>query len=286
MNYLKRRYLTYLVIFFIALNLDFLLPRIAPGNAAVILASNTKFSAESAKPIVARLGLDKPIQVQYFDFLKNIFATWPPYFGVSYGFPGQTVTGIFFQKLPWTLILILSSLALSIVLAYGVTAITSLRRGGKAEAGSLYTSVVFHAIPLFWIGMIFIYVFGVWLNWAPIYGNVGFEPGTGLNYVSAVVVHAILPVTVLTLAVFGHNYILLRASTQEVLRSDYVTAAKTRGLKGRLIATRYILRNSMLPLVSILSFSMANLLSLVCCCGRSVRVPRCRRRNHRRAEQP
>ena len=120
-----------------------------------------------------------------------------------------------------------------------------------------------HAIPIYWFSMILVWVFALTLGWFPLFGSTSFLPGTGLSFVVFVVSHAFLPIMALSLAVFGHNYLVLRGSVQEVLKSDYVVAAKTRGLKNRVISTGYVLRNSMLPIVSILSYNIATIVSLL-----------------------
>ena len=136
-----------------------------------------------------------------------------------------------------------------------------MRRGGKFELGSLYSSIFFWSIPAFWIGIVLIWVFGVSLHWLPVYGNIGFNPGSGVNYVYSLVTHAALPIATLTLVIFGQSYMLLRGAAQDVLKSDYVIAAKSRGLSDNSISNGYILRNSLLPLISLLGYSIASIIS-------------------------
>jgi peptide/nickel transport system permease protein len=111
--------------------------------------------------------------------------------------------------------------------------------------------------------MILIWVFAVTARWLPVFGNIDFNPGTGLDYARSVITHAILPIITLTAVIFGQNYFVLRGAAQEALKSDYVLAAKSRGLKDRTIAFGYVLRNSLLPVVSLLGYSLASLMSAV-----------------------
>ena len=111
--------------------------------------------------------------------------------------------------------------------------------------------------------MILIWVFSITLGWLPVFGNSAFNPGSGLSYIGLVAVHAILPILTLTAVVFGQNYFVLRGAAQEALKSDYVLTAKSRGLKDRTIAFGYVLRNSLLPVVSLLGYSLASLISAV-----------------------
>jgi peptide/nickel transport system permease protein len=263
MDFLRRRILISIIVFFVAINLDFILPRLVPGNAAQIFASGTKLPQEAVQLLSARFGLNQPVYVQYLLFLKGIFLTWPPDFGVSYQFYPQTVSCLILIRLPWTVLLIVSSLFLSFQIGYLLAALSSLRRGSKLEFGSLYTSILLWATPAFWIGMILIWTFGVYLGWLPIFGNVDFGLGWGPQFVYSVFIHAILPIATLTLVVFGQNYFILRGAAQETLKSDYVFTAKARGLRKRVVAFGYVLRNSLIPSMSLLGYSIANLISAV-----------------------
>src|SRR5579875_2048254 len=263
MDFIKRRILVSLIVFFVAVNLDFILPRMVPGNAAEIFASGTKFSPADVLLLEQRFGLNQPLYVQYFLFLKGIFGTWPPFFGISYNYYPLTVSGIIGIRLPWTLLLVSASLLLSFLISYILAAVSTFKRGGKFEYGSLYSSIVLWSIPGFWIGLVLIWIFSVMLGWLPVFGNVDFNSGTGIDYIRSVLVHAILPVITLTAIVFGQDYFLLRSAALRELRSDYVVAAESRGLNRRTLAMGYVLRNALLPLVSLLGYLIAILVSAV-----------------------
>jgi peptide/nickel transport system permease protein len=262
MKFLARRIITYVAIIFVAFNIDFFLPRLGPLTAADVFASNLVFAPQQRVLIAQRLGLNQPILTQYITNLKDIFATWPPYFGISYS-NGQSVTYMFAQRLPWTLLLILSSFFLSLALALAVTTLVSLKRGGKLEGSSLYTAVSLHSIPIYWTSMVLLAVFAVSLKWFPVFGNTSFNSLSGIPYVVSVLRHAALPIIVLTLSLFGQSFLLLRGSVQEVLRNDYVQTARLRGLPNRIIAWGYVVRNSLLPFVSLSAFSVAGLVGRV-----------------------
>ncbi len=263
MEFLKKRILISIVAFFAALNLDFILPRLVPGSAAQIFASGSKVPAVTVKLLEARFGLNQPVYVQYYLYLTNIFGSWPPYFGVSFQFYPQDVTTLIGDRIVWTVILVISSLFLSFAISYLLAGLSSIRRGGKLEFSSVFGSIALWATPAFWIGMILIWTFGVSLSLLPISGNIDFNPGSGISYLGSVIRHAILPVITLTAVVFGQNYFILRGAAQEALKSDYVIAAKVRGLRNRVIAFGYIMRNSLLPVTALLGYSIASLLSAV-----------------------
>ena len=264
MEYIRRRILTYIAVFLVALNVDFALPRIAPGNASQIITAGG--SAEQGLQIALRaqkFGLSQPIYVQYYQYLQSIFATWPPNLGVSYFYYPQTVMSIFLGRIGWTMLLILSSLFLSFIIAYAMAAVSSQKRGGKFETAAEYGSIALQATPVYWVAMILLWVFAVDFAVFPYFGSVDIKVGPGFAYVGSVIWHSVLPVAAMTASILGENYLILRGSVQDVLKSDYVLLAKTRGIRDRVISTGYILRNSLLPLVSLLTFSLASLISRV-----------------------
>lgn len=263
LRYLVKRALSYVVVFFVALNLDFAIPRLAPGSAVGILASGSRFAPEAAKLLVQRFGLDQPVTVQYVDFIKNIFATWPPFLGLSYEYYPQPVITLIATRVTWTMLLVIPSLFLSFFLAYLMTALSSQKRGGRTERGFLYAAITMHAIPIYWTAMTLLWVFAVWLGWLPEFGNVAFGNLSGWQFVQSVAYHMVLPLVALSLSPLGELYLLLRGSTQEVLQSDYVVAAKIRGLSGKTLAFSYIVRNSLLPIISITAYSFSAFISRV-----------------------
>jgi peptide/nickel transport system permease protein len=265
LRFIVRRLVTYVFVLLIVVNLGFFLGRAPPGNAAMsqVVGAGSHGGANAVQIVEQRYGLNLPLANQYYIYLKGIFGTFPPNLGTSYMFFPSSVASLFYERIGWSMLLIITSLFLSLGWAYGLAAATALRRAGKFELGSLYTAVTVHAIPVYWFSMILVWVFALTLGWFPVFGAVSFNAGGGLSFVYSAFRHAFLPVIALSLAVFGHNYLLLRGSVQEVLRSDYVIAAKTRGLKNRVVATGYVLRNSMLPLVSVLSYNIATVVSLL-----------------------
>jgi peptide/nickel transport system permease protein len=262
LHYLRNRIITYVAVWLVALNLAFIIPRLAPGTAAEILANNGRLPAETVALLTHRFGLDKPVGVQYILYLKSIFLTFPPDFGFSFQYYPQSATSMFFQRLPASLLLMAVSFSLAFLMSYFATAFTAMRRGGKFEAGALYSSILFHSTPAFWTSMVLISVFAVSIKLFPLYGLVD-PTATGLNYVLNLIWHLVLPTVALTVTLFGQMYLLLRGSTQQVLGNDYVKAAIGRGLRQRIVATKYILRNSLLPVVSLFSFSFGELISII-----------------------
>jgi peptide/nickel transport system permease protein len=262
LRFLARQIIKSLVAFVAILNLDFFLPRLIPGSAADVLAAGYGgVPVQVVQSITARLGLGQPLYVQYILYLKGIFTNCPPYFGVSYAFYPYTATYLVWLRLPFTLLLIAASFQLATMISFFLAMMSSLRRGGKFEFGSMYSSIIFWATPPFWMGLLLIWIFGVILKWLPVFGTSDFTSTSTSAYLLSVGVHLVLPVVTLTAATFGFQYLILRGTYQEVLKSDFVVAAKARGLRNRLIASGYVLRNSMLPLISLLGYTVSFMVS-------------------------
>lgn len=262
MRFIVKRILAAVVVLFVVINLDFFLPRLVPGNAAELLAVGRALPAGVVRVAEARLGLNQPLYMQYYIYMKGIFTNWPPFFGYSFTYFPTQVSTLIAERAPWTLLLVLTSVALAFSLSYVVAGLSSMRRGGKLEAASLYTSIAFWSVPSFWVGLVLIWIFGVTLGWFPFFGTVGFNPGSGLSYVFSVIMHLVLPVATLTIVMFGHFFFLLRGSVQEAVSSDYVLAAEARGVRQRVIVFGYVMRNSLLPIASLMGYFAANLVSI------------------------
>jgi peptide/nickel transport system permease protein len=261
-DFIKRRIVISIIVFFVALNLDFFLPRLVPGNAAEIFSGGTKLPAADVALLEQRFGLNQPLYTQYYLFMKGAFS-WPPSFGVSFTYYPTSVTQLIGERIPWTMLLVMTSFFLSFTISYFLAGMSAMRRGSKFEFASLYSSILFWSTPAFWIGMILIWVFAVSIGWFPVFGNISFNPGNGLGAVGSILLHAVLPILTLTAVVFGQSYFVLRGAAQEEVKSDYVLAAKSRGLATRTIAFDYVLRNSLLPVISLLGYSLASLISAV-----------------------
>lgn len=263
MEYLVKRAFTYIVVFVVVLNLIFILPRLVPGNAAEIFAASTFVPASAVQEIATRLGLNQPLAGQYITYLKNVFLTFPPYFGVSYAYYPATVSSLFGSRIGWTLLLILTSMGLAELWTYLLGALLALRRGGKFEMGSLYSMITLNSLPIFWLAMVLLYAGAIYTHVFPLSGNYAVTSAPGLAYYWSVTWHAILPVVVLALSFMGETFLLLRGSMQEVLKSDFVLTARSRGLSNWTVSSGYILRNSLLPLISVVSFAIAEMISRV-----------------------
>jgi peptide/nickel transport system permease protein len=264
MNFLVKRVIVSLIVFFAALNLDFFLPRFLPGNAADVFTGKV-FGAQEYQLVVHRLGLDLSLPQQYIHFMQSVFLNWPPFFGFSFQYYPEEVSNLILSRVGWTMGLLVVSLFLAIGVAFFVGAIGSIRRGGKLEFGSLYAAVLAWSTPAFFLGLALIWIFGVVLHVLPQFGVYGFNvtPGFTWDYFYSIIQHAILPVATMTSVIYGQSFIILRGATVQVLGNDYITAARARGIKESTIAFKYVLRNSLLPLVSLTGYAVAYVISVL-----------------------
>lgn len=260
LNYLRRRIVTYVAVFAVMLNLDFILPRIAPGNAVDALISGFSNPGVQRAILTNRFGLNQPILTQYYHYLQNVLTRFPPNFGFSFQFYPTSVSVLIETRLWWTIGLILVSLGLAFVIAYLMTVLSVIHRAGKTESSLAASAIFLHSTPAFFTGLLILWIFAMNLHWFPVFGKVSVGLQSS-SYVASVLWHAVLPVIVLTGSILGEYYLLLRGSVQEVIKADYVSAASLRGLSGFMVTTRYIMRNSLLPLVSVISFHFAGLIS-------------------------
>ena len=190
------------------------------------------------------MGLDRPLFVQYMDFLGNIIRLD---FGDSH-MTGQSARKVLFERLPATLQLAGAAFALSIVVGVPLGILSALKRDTIVDVFGKFFAVLGIAIPSFWLGIIFILLFGAILGWLPTYGRGGID-------------HFILPAFVLGWSGMAGMVRLGRSSMLEVLDSEYVKFARIKGLPERLVIYKHALKNSVIPLLTFSGLTLAGLLN-------------------------
>lgn len=208
----------------------------------------------------AQLGLDQPFPVQYFRFLQEAVQG---NFGVSYR-QGREVSEILMERAPATLELAAVSAVLAILLGIAFGVYTAIRRGGFVANFIMSTSLIGVSLPTFLIGILLIYLFSVELNWLPSFGrgevvqlgwwSTGLLTESGLKSL-------ILPS--ITLGLYQMTLImrLVRSEMLEVLRQDYIRFARARGLGDRTIHFRHALKNTMIPVVTIIGLQLGAIIA-------------------------
>lgn len=231
----------------------FLLANLMPGNAVLaMLSTDSPAPEELIKLRQGQLGLDQPVPVQYARWLSNVARG---NLGRSFQY-GDSVSTMIAQRIPATLELMLVTLMISIVLGVLLGTISALRQYSYLDYGMTFMGFAGISIPDFFMGMILIFVFALRLGWFPTSGMV--TPGAEFSLPDNLR-HIILPALALALVRTAVFMRYTRASVLEVAKNDYVRTAQAKGLERTLIIGRHILRNALIPVITVVGLNMAAL---------------------------
>jgi peptide/nickel transport system permease protein len=251
MRFVVRRLGFFALTLWAALTLNFLLPRMMPGDPALAMIANHKgvVSPQALKALEAQFGLNthQSLISQYFRYIGDV-ATGK--FGVSLTTqPGNSVGRIVLDAIPWTLGLVGVTTVLAFVLGTGIGIVSAWRRGGRLDSIMPPIFVIMTVVPYFWLGLVLILVFGVKLHWLPYFFTYDFTltPGFNWAFIGNVVEHAILPAFTLLITTIGTWILTMRNTMITTLAEDYVRMARAKGLPGNRIMLDYAARNAILP---------------------------------------
>ena len=238
--------------------LNFALVHLAPGDAADVLAGE----AGSATPqymaqLRQKFGLDQPLHVQLVGYLKQVLSL-----DLGYSFRhGMSVSELIATRLGPTLLLMLTVLVLSVGLGVLLGAIAARNLNRWRDNVISILAVLAYATPVFWAGLMLIVVFSVELGWFPVSGmeevaafNEGWARAIDIAH------HLVLPAITLTLFYLALYTRLMRASMLDQYTMDYVVTARAKGLTERQIAWRHVLRNAVLPVLTMAGVQIGALL--------------------------
>ncbi len=257
-SYLLRRIVRAIFVIWLVATLVFFMVRLMPGNPIQAytnkLIAEQGLSYEQAHAQAAALfqfDADKPLILQYFDYLAGLLRGD---MGNSLLSQSTTVMSKISAHLPWTLFSVGVSLIIAILIGLTFGMIMAYNRGGWFDHTVSIVGSIFHAIPNYLLALIIVIFFGVqWklFDYGSIIGHStpGVVPGFNLNFIQDTFYHAALPILTYVLTIFGTWALLMKSSTTQVLGEDYVTVAKARGLSSSRIASAYVGRNAILPLV-------------------------------------
>ncbi|HEX8011660.1 MAG TPA: ABC transporter permease [Casimicrobiaceae bacterium] len=238
--------------------LNFALVHLAPGDAAEVLAGEAgSATPEYMAQLRQKFGLDQPLYVQLVVYLKRVLTL-----DLGYSFrQGMSVSDLIVTRLGPTLLLMLTVLVLSVGLGVllGAVAARNLNRWRDNMISVL--AVLAYATPVFWAGLMLIVVFSVKLGWFPVSGMEEVAAfNEGWARVADIARHLVLPAITLTLFYLALYTRLMRASVLEQYAMDYVVTARAKGLTERQIAWRHVLRNAMLPVLTMAGVQVGALL--------------------------
>jgi peptide/nickel transport system permease protein len=252
--------------------LVFLLLRATPGDPVdVVLGARAPEEAKAA--LRERLGLNAPLWLQYLNYLSSLLRLD---LGTSLTSQGQSVWDIIWQHFPATVELTVLSMVVSVTVGVTVGAIAASRPNTPLDAGGRLFGILTYAVPMYWFGMLLQLVFAVELGWFPIgtrfpLAETPPQAVTGLYLVDSLLEanlthfvtslhYLILPSLTLGILLSGIFERIVRVNLKQTLRSDYVEAARARGIRERRIILVHALKNALIPVVTVLGLTLASLL--------------------------
>ncbi|WP_417660551.1 ABC transporter permease subunit [Pseudomonas sp.] len=272
LSFIARRLGLLIPTFFGVTLLTFALIRMIPGDPVEVMMGERRVDPALHAEALHRLGLDKPLYAQYFDYIGNL----------AQGDLGESlrtresVWHEFITLFPATLELSLAALLFAGTLGLIAGVIAALKRGSLFDHGVMGISLAGYSMPIFWWGLLLIMFFSVWLGWTPVSGRIDLlydiEPRTGFMLIDTLLSdeegsfidalqHLILPAIVLgtiPLAVIAR---MTRSAMLEVLREDYVRTARAKGLSPTRVVFVHGLRNALIPVLTVIGLQVGTLLA-------------------------
>ncbi|MEI3849397.1 MULTISPECIES: ABC transporter permease [unclassified Microbacterium] len=233
-----------------AVTVTFLLLRILPGDPATALAS-PNMTPEIRATILEQYGLDQPLIVQYLLYMWQLLQG---NLGISFT-QSIPVTEVLMQRLPWTLLLTLTALAMTIIIGIPLGVAAAARKGTFVDRALQVIGVTGQSLFVPSVAVFLLFVFGLMLGWFPIGGAYDNDAYGGDWYLS-VARHLVLPAASLMLVQVGSYILTMRSTLIDALGEDYVTLAHANGLPYRRILWKHSLRNALLPTTTLIGLQL------------------------------
>ena len=226
--------------------LVFFMVHFTPGGAieAMVLRGGAQVSGEDLARFRQEMGLDDPLHIQYLRFLSKALRGD---LGRSLR-TNRPVSEMLWEQLPATVELAVAGMGLAVILGGILGLVSALRQNSWIDSLSMALALIGWSMPSFWLGLLLILVFALYLDWFPITGHGGLA-------------RLVLPALTLALGTSGLIARLVRSAVLEVLRMDYVTTAPAKGLAEHLVISRHVLRNALIPVVTMVGLQFGRLLS-------------------------
>ncbi len=232
-----------LVAMFVVTLVVFLLIRLAPGDPAQLMLPDTA-SKEEIEALRIRLGLDRSLPVQFWRYVVNVVHLD---LGTSFSYR-KPVVDIIRLHFPRTVLLGGVSLVFSLAIGIPLGIIAAVKEGRMADFVAMGLAVVGQSIPVFWLGLMFVLLFSLKMNWFP-------TSGTGSW------AHLVLPAATLSAFTMALVSRLVRSGMLDILGEDYIRTARAKGLSESLVILRHGFRNLMIPVVTVVGMSVGALLA-------------------------
>lgn len=241
LKYIIRRCLYAVFVLFGVATIVFFLARLTGNPVAIMLPPDA--TQAQLEAMTKSLGLDKPVYVQYGIFIRDLLHFD---FGESIRYHEPTLT-IIMEKLPATVELATTALLFSLILGLPIGVLSAFKKNTPLDKGLMVFALFGQTMPSFWLGIMLILIFSVDLRWFPTGGRSGFSS-------------VVLPAITLGLGLMALVARLLRSSLIEVMDADYIRTARAKGLLPEKVITKHALRNSLLPVVTVVGMEIGALL--------------------------
>ena len=241
---------------FLIIVLSFVLIHTAPGDP-VYLYVGPGSSPEYVAMMRHELGLDKPLYVQFIDFIWNVLHG---NFGTSDAWIGTPVTQLIMERLPATLLLMSTAMVFALVFGILLGATAARYRGSFVDKFLTSTSMIGYSMPVFWLAQLIMYTFAIEIGVFPAGGMTNLRvESTGIAYIGDILYHLALPALNLGLIFTAMLARLVRAEVMEALSQDYITTARAKGCSENAVVYGHALRNSLLSLTTMMGIIVGTL---------------------------
>ncbi|MBW1679054.1 MAG: ABC transporter permease [Deltaproteobacteria bacterium] len=259
-KYIIKRLFNMVPLFFGITIISFLVINLAPGSPISIQTDlNPKMTAEARERLRAFYGLDKPLPVQYYNWFKHLIMLD---LGRSFSTDNRPVVDKIKERLPITIFINVLALLLILLIAIPLGVLSAVHQNSFFDRSTTVFVFIGFAIPTFWLALLLMILFGIYLDWLPISGlkSINYEYLSPLSQIKDRVAHLVMPVL---LSAFGGLAGLSRYSRSnmlEVIRQDFITTARAKGLSETKVIYKHALRNALLPVVTIMGLSVPGLI--------------------------
>jgi peptide/nickel transport system permease protein len=229
-----------------------------PGDPVSIMVSERRLKPSVVEEVRAMFGLNLPLWQQYILYIRNLLIG---YFGYSFHWK-EPVINVIMERMPNTILLMGVSTILSVIIGIVLGVLAAWKRGTKVDVTILTSSLMFYSLPVFWIGMMLLMLFGYYLGIFPIAGTMSRPPPEGFfERILDLLHHMTLPTITLTLISYGEYTLLMRGTLLDVLTQDYIVTARAKGLSERRVLVKHAMRNALLPTVTAVAISLGFIVS-------------------------
>lgn len=263
-KYYLNKILWYVITLIVAVILNFMLPRLMPGNpvsAIAVRASNGMTDKTAIQKIYEEyaetFGVNQPLYMQFFRYVKNLFRG---NLGVSFTYYPRTVSDILAKSVVWTIGLQLPAIIIGWILGNILGAVAAYIKGGW-DKGVLPVFLFLSNMPAFGMAILLQFFFGVYLKWFPTALGYGYDmaPNMSAEFIRSVIYHYQLPFWSIVLITIGGQAIGMRSMSIYELNADYVKYSRFLGIEDRKIV-KYVFRNAMLPQITGLALSLGTMI--------------------------